>query len=342
MKNLREKVQAGMTEEERCDVLFQMVNRIEEGQTIGGAPEEVYLDEDNRITQIKWVSRLQNMLFSPPEMIKSPEMSAGKEQRWFALGMYAYFLYKGTDYYTHKNTAVLAPHPKRPCMITPEDAQEIPFGKAVSALTAIDPARRVEGLKGFLLYLRERVKGIVKIRYLYNGKVAGRQTKELTEDIEDLWPRGGFLVGEARYKLKNRPLRIPYRPGTHSMDVEVEPDGKRLRTPQMTEGLYLYYTPEGGTPVQVLPVSGENCMNQMRLTHEKEQLAICRLSGGPPPVVSKPLGYINIERPKDYQGTAYLAKLTYEAGTKCVNLQLTSESGVPIASARSINMKGLQ
>lgn len=341
MKSLREKVQAGMTEEERCDVLFQMVNRIEENKPIGGSPEEVWLDEESGMIQYRRQGRIPNMLFCPPEVTEDPLTVIGKQQRWFTLGMHAYYMYRKTDYYTWGNTAVLAPLPVRSCIITPEDAKEIPFGRAVSALTAIDPARRVEGLKGFLLYLRERVKGMAEIHYLYNGRMVGRQTKELSEDIEDLWPRG-FLISGTRYVLKNRPQRIPYRPGTHICNVEVEPVEKQGYRPQMTEGLYLYYTPKGETAAQVLYVSGGDCGNQVRLTQEQERLDICRLTGGPPAVVSKPLGHINIQRPKDYQGTAYLVNLWYSAETCCVRLQLTSESGVNIAPARSVSMKSLQ
>lgn len=230
-KNLREKVQAGLQLEEQCDILFSMVKRIEEGEPIGNYPEEVLLDEDNCL-RIERKDGPQNLVFSPPEMRTGVPAAAQKPQRWFALGMYAYYMYYREDFYTRTRSAVLAPR-NVPYVIQPGDVSEIPYGTAVSLLTAAaDVNQRVEGLKAFLTYLHEKMPGTANIWYVINGKEIGKQTKHLREDIEDLCPNGINIKG-MHYDLAARPVCIPYRPGTHTYRVEVVPNpGERRQPPK--------------------------------------------------------------------------------------------------------------
>lgn len=115
----------------------------------------------------------------------------------------------------------------------PEDTGEIPFGRAVSQLTAVDPGKREEGLVSFLKYLAEKMPETAEIRYTCGGRVVGAETRTLSgRSIENLHPTGVVTLGGESYVPVTQPVQIPYRPGRHRYEVPV---GKFSET-----GLWVY------------------------------------------------------------------------------------------------------
>lgn len=225
IKSLLEKTMEGAAEEEKCDILFSLANLIDESRFIGNSPKEVLLDREGTPLE----SRAKpggNLAFWPPEAIRSGlPLKPDKPHQWFLLGMFAYFLYYKTDYYSRKGLTALelAEHAdRRSCVIMPEDTGEIPFGRAVSQLTAVDPGKREEGLVSFLKYLAEKMPETAEIRYTCGGRVVGAETRTLSgRSIENLHPTGVVTLGGESYVPVTQPVQIPYRPGRHRYEVPV-------------------------------------------------------------------------------------------------------------------------
>lgn len=223
MKSLREKVVAGFQEEEKCDVILTLANLIEDGKFIGNCPEQIFLDDDNHLTDVH-AGETVNLAYWPPEVIREGlRPGAGKPQQWFLLGMLAYYIYYQTDYYTQNRVRLLELDQHiagRKYVILPQEAGAIPFGRAVSQMTAVDPEERALGLRSFLGYLSEQVEGSAEIRFTFGGAELGRSIRRLKGDIEDLCPSGSVLrFGGKIYVPETQPVEIPYRPGAHAYDV---------------------------------------------------------------------------------------------------------------------------
>lgn len=221
-------VKAGeLSEEERCDILLSLAGLIEDGQNIGNGPEDILLDTDNRVQIARVRQSGRDLLFQAPELIRqqgeTPE--PGPEQAWFMLGMLAYFIYCGADYYSDRQLRVLEAQEqlfRKRYVISPAEAARIPFGKAVSQLTAMESGERVQGLAAFLAYLSEQMPETAKIRYLCAGRVVHEEERILSQDIEDLAPGGRISLNGTIYRTASpEQVQIPYRPGTHRYDVEV-------------------------------------------------------------------------------------------------------------------------
>ena len=226
MKSLREKVAAGFREEEKCDVILTLANLIEDGKFIGNCPEQIFLDDDNHLADVR-TGEAVNLAYWPPEVIREGlRPGAGKPQQWFLLGMLAYYIYYQTDYYTQNRVRLLELDryiAKRKYVILPQEAGAIPFGRAVSQMTAVDPEKRALGLRSFLGYLSEQVEGSAEIRFTFDGAELGRSVRRLKRDIEDLCPSGCVLrFGGKIYVPKTQPVEIPYRPGVHTYNVPLQ------------------------------------------------------------------------------------------------------------------------
>ena len=225
IKSLLEKTMEGAAEEEKCDILFSLANLIDESRFIGNSPKEVLLDREGTPLE----SRAKpggNLAFWPPEAIRSGlPLKPDKPHQWFLLGMFAYFLYYKTDYYSRKGLTALelTEHAgRRSCVIMPGDTGEIPFGRAVSQLTAVDPGKREEGLVSFLKYLAEKMPETAEILYTCGGRVVGAETRTLSgRSIENLHPTGVVTLGRKSYVPLTQPVQIPYRPGRHRYEVPV-------------------------------------------------------------------------------------------------------------------------
>lgn len=228
-KSLWAKAGEGLPEEERCDILLSLVGLIEDGKDIGNGPEDILLDGDNEVQIARLRQSGKDLIFQAPEVIwgtqegHSPE--AAPDQKWFTLGMLAYFMYYGTDYYTDHQIRLLESQEQlftRRYIISPPDAARIPFGKAVSQLTAVDGGERVQGLTAFLAYLSEQMPETAKIRYLCGEQTVYEEERILYQDIDDLAPGGMLTLNGTAYRtVLSGGIQIPYRPGTHRYDVKV-------------------------------------------------------------------------------------------------------------------------
>lgn len=239
-KTLWAKAGEGLTEEERCDILLSLAGLIEDGQDIGNGPEDILLDGDNGVQLARLRQSGGDLLFQAPEVLlaarEGRSLEPEQEQKWFTLGMLAYFMYYGTDYYTDHRLRLLEAWDQlfaRRNFISPADAARIPFGKAVSDLTAVEPGERVQGLSAFLAYLSEQMPETAKIRYLCGEQTICEEERTLNQDIENLIPDGFFtLNGTMYWTNRSGAVQIPYRPGTHRYDVQVIPDPRVIPGPE--------------------------------------------------------------------------------------------------------------
>ena len=200
---LREKASSGMTEEERCDTLFSLLSLIEDGGSIGSGPEEILMDNDGRIC----ISRLNcgaNLALQAPEVVLGRlQGEPGKPQAMFMLGMLAYFLCCKEDYYVHTGQdalGVLTHLDARECVISPQDAANIPYGDAVSLLTAVSPENRSQGVAAFLRFLTEHMPEAAIIRYVCQNRELYRKCIHLTRDNPDLIPDGTLSINGTAYR----------------------------------------------------------------------------------------------------------------------------------------------
>lgn len=217
-----------LSEEERCDVLLSLAGLIEDGQNIGNGPEDILLDRDNRVQIARVRQSGRDLLFQAPELIQrqgEETPAPSPEQAWFMLGMLAYFIYCGTDYYSDRQIRVLESQEQlfsKRWVISPSEVAQIPFGNAVCQLTAVEPRERVQGLAAFLAYLSEQMPETAKIRYLCGSQVVYEEERILSQDIEDLAPGGRISLNGTIYRTASSgQVQIPYRPGTHRYDVAV-------------------------------------------------------------------------------------------------------------------------
>lgn len=229
MRSLREKA-AVLTEEERCDILLSLLRRIRAGLSIGCGPEDIFLDDDNAI-HITRAGLNMNLALWPPELIRDARRgqlpACGSEQLLFLLGMIAYFLYYGTDYYTQNKVRLLELEPfvsRRQYVINPAEACMIPFGRAVSQFTAVDPGQRERGAQLFWAYLADQMPQRAMIRFLCGGAVLGTRRCLLRRDEEDLIPGGRVCVNGTVFQTVPVKIRILYRPGEHQYDVVLRRD----------------------------------------------------------------------------------------------------------------------
>lgn len=220
-----------LSEEERCDILLSLAGLIEDGQSIGNGPEDILLDGDNQVQIARIRQSGRDLLFQAPELIWQPGGSPkpGREQAWFMLGMLAYYIYCGADYYSDRQIRVLESQEQlfsKRYVISVGEVTRIPFGKAVSQLTAMEPGERVQGLAALLAYLSEQMPETAKIRYLCGGRTVHEEERILSQDIENLTPGGRISLNGTVYRTASSgPVQIPYRPGTHRYDVEVVTEG---------------------------------------------------------------------------------------------------------------------
>lgn len=264
-QSLQEKTLAGLSDEEKCDILLSLINRVDLGRPVGFDPAEILLDEDNLIldppaqneesrnplmlpsesvrhvlTGGNAVEESRNLLMLPPELIRNV-LAGGNAvmnapQSWFLLGMIAYYMYYRTDYYAQNDVSILDIDRhirQRTSVIQANEAQNIPFADAVAKMTAVSPAAREEGISAFLQYLPEHMPGTIRVRFLCDGRIVGeRDVESMREDVEDLEPSGRILLNGVWYRPVTSPIRVLYRPGRHSLNVDLarlSPQGFKIK-----------------------------------------------------------------------------------------------------------------
>ena len=64
--------------------------------------------------------------------------------------------------------------------------------------------------------------GSIRVRFVCEGRNVGeREIHSMREDVEDLEPSGQILLNGVRYRPVISPIRVLYRPGRHSLNVEL-------------------------------------------------------------------------------------------------------------------------
>lgn len=234
-QSLQEKTFSGLSDEEKCDILLSLINCVDLGVPVGFDPAEILLDEDNLILDHPAPNREPleeeswNLLMMPPEVIRrvlaGGKAVMGVPQSWFLLGMIAYYMYYRTDYYFQNDVSILDMERhirQRTSVIQANEARNIPFADAVAKMTAVSPAAREEGISAFLHYLPEHMPGTMQVRFLCDGHIVGeRNLESMREDVEDLEPSGQILLNGVWYCPVTSPIRVLYRPGQHSINVEL-------------------------------------------------------------------------------------------------------------------------
>ena len=344
MAALREKVLAGMAEEERLDVLFQLLCLIEDGRAIGNTPEEIQLEEDNRV-KITRRTGAANLAFWPPEVIRAARegrtLSTGKEQAWYLLGMLAYFVYHQTDYYTQRGLFALdldAYTAGRRSVIQPEEAAKMPpaLAEAVSCLTAVEPGGRVRGVAKLVNYLGREAPGTAEIRFIRDGKTAAVRHITLTRDLEDLTPGGTVELDGVSCAVESpQPVRIPYRPGSHVYQVVLK--GRDSAAAAQPEGRWLYVTEDcltgrpgpGARPILALNERDAALRLPLQLSPAGVQFTIGRAGAAP-------RYSFHASPPPEAADVPCLAAMSYTAAEGVLKVQLLTGDGAPLTPLRTI------
>lgn len=219
--------------EEKCDILLQLVDLALDGEEIGSDLSEILLRENNRIT-VALSDGARNFALMPPEVIRAHAAGRpfplGISQKWFLIGMFAYSLYYGEDYYARNGLSLLDIDSflrARTCVIQPDEAKEIPFYAQVSAMTSLDERKRQDSVTAFLMYLEKRVPKKAEVHFMCNGREIRVETYNLTrENYKRPVGRPYFFHKGEKYHLPDA-LNIQYRPGIYRYEVEVRKGGGR-------------------------------------------------------------------------------------------------------------------
>ena len=234
-KRLSELKPRQTTHEEKCDILLQLVDLALDGGEIGADPSEILLRGENRV-EVPPSCGTRNLAMMPPEVIRAcaagNPMLIGLSQKWFLIGMMAYYLYYGEDYYVRNRLSLLDMDSflqRRTSVIKPDEAIEIPFCAQVSALTSVEERKRDEGVTAFLSYLERDVPKNAEIHFVCNGREIRAETYQLTQkNYKNPVGRAFFLDKGVKYAIPS-PLNVQYRPGTYRYTVEVTASDPRRR-----------------------------------------------------------------------------------------------------------------
>lgn len=221
------------TDEEKCDILHQLIELALEEKEIGVDPSEILLRKDGGV-EVLPSDGLRNLAFMPPEVIrayaKGNAMSMGLYQKYFLIGMFAYYLYYGEDYYAKRRVSLLDMETflrGRTRVIQPDEAIEIPFCTQVSAMTSVNERNRVDGVRAFLDYLDKKVPKKAEIHFISDGREVRAETYSLTrENYKNPLGRTYFFLKGEKYILPDE-LNIQYRSGIRRYEVEVRKAGRR-------------------------------------------------------------------------------------------------------------------
>lgn len=222
----------GTSHEEKCDILFQLLELARNGGEMGADPSEILL-RDGDVEILRAPGPL-NLLFMPPEIIRAcasgASVSMGLNQKLFLIGMFAYYLYYGEDYYARNRVSPLDNEifqADRASVIPSGEALEIPFCARVSAMTSINERKREDGARQFEAYCDWEFPKKAEIHFMCEGREIRVQTYPLTrENYKNLFPKPYLFLQGEKYMLAS-PLNIRYRPGTRRYEAQVSRTRRR-------------------------------------------------------------------------------------------------------------------
>ena len=230
MQRLTDKIPS-MSDEDKCDVLFSLIGIIEDNNDFGSDPDEIWLEDDNAVSVFR-AKNAENLAYYPPEVIEArlAETVIDIDRRtwgWFFLGMLAYRMYYNTDYYTKQRIGVLdEPSPSRShraYVIQQSETGGIPFGRAVSLLTAVSPEDRQAGVAELLVYLTEHMPETAVISFICDGDTVKTEERKINRDLVLSDIDSKVSANGKSYRIVEA-TTIPYRPGRHSYEVRIVED----------------------------------------------------------------------------------------------------------------------
>ena len=223
MELLSDRIRLGLTDEQKCDILYQLLDRATED---GSMPDDAAAIEVDQDCTIKWDAAGQhrrNMALWPPELIsviRSRQKEFKKEQKFYIAGMLGYLMSNGKDWFEEHSVPSICTqmYAYDLYVIQASDVRWSALAYVIAQLTAVDPARRKSGVEAFVAYAYDAFPSVNEIRYVCEGRVVGTERVTLTEDLQ---PTGKIVKFQGMtYRVNSSPV-IAARPGRHAYNVPV-------------------------------------------------------------------------------------------------------------------------
>jgi len=270
MATLLEKITASALQPaDVADIALSLIGIIDGGATFCHLdPSVICLDDDNRV-RLEPANQPVDCMFAAPEVVldgAEPDQST----MWFSLGCLLYYMLNGQTYYEANGL-----DPVELCCSTQGTSLVDPgiysglAAEAIVKLTAWEPAARVEGV-GAMLQIIGGIPSKALVRFVCNGAVVAQEEVELTETLEN-YAEGRQLQGADGNTYRVLPgAALPFRPGTHSVDVPVQEGAAQSAPAAGEDWLFMEFTVPShpGRPfsTKVLPLNGRRSLQHVPIS----------------------------------------------------------------------------
>lgn len=227
MASLAECVKSGLSDEQKCDILYQLLDRALED---GNMPADAYaisVDSDNTILWQEQETDRQmqhNATLWPPEMIQAMRdgrtVELGQNQKFYIAGMLGYFISNGRDWFEDHDMASVnvEGYANRPNVIQESEVRWPGFEEVIAQLSATDPELRDGKNRNFVQTAYTRFPSVNELIFQCDGSEVFRKSVHLREDMT-LTGKTLMLNG-VQFQTAGEKT-ISARPGTHSYRIEV-------------------------------------------------------------------------------------------------------------------------
>lgn len=224
MANLLKQIRLGLTDEQKCDILYQLLDRATENGTMPDDPAAIEVGEDCTIRWDEAGHRQRNMALWPPELISTIRnggtVEFRKEQKFYIAGMLGYLMSNGRDWFEEHSIASVdvARYANNPFVIQDSDVQWQNFAEAIAQLSSVDPAGREEGVIAFVECAYDSFPSVNEITYVCDGAAVGTEQLTLQEDLQLSGKAVKFQ--DSSYRVETYPV-VAARPGKHAYRIPV-------------------------------------------------------------------------------------------------------------------------
>lgn len=224
MTVLLERIRLGLTDEQKCDILYQLLDRATEDGRMPDDAAAIEVGEDCTIQWNEAGQRRSNMALWPPEIIsvirsgRTEEFK--KEQKFYIAGMLGYLMSNGKDWFEEHSVAAIDvdQYTSNPFVIQDSDVRWSAATQVIAQLSAVDPNMRERGVEAFVAYAYDAFPSANDLTYICDGSVVGTEHVTLQEDLE-LSGKIVTLQGTS-YRVGSSPV-IAARPGRHAYSIPV-------------------------------------------------------------------------------------------------------------------------
>lgn len=319
----------GASYEDKCDVLYQLVDFAMTGQKIGSDPSELFINGDNSI-EVVLSSDGNNLAWLAPEVINGSLTSVGPYQKLYTIGLLAYWLYTGQDYYAHSDIDAMSLPSDMTHIIGSADVDFIDFGDALVHWTSIDATARTVGNDLFCRYLASSIPSTVDISYVCNDTVVYKETRNVTTIL--IVKEGDTVKSEGGKWQVSKRMRIPARPGIRAYSVPVtEVKGEPVRRSVcIPKAYYTGQSEDFNSLIEIIDLCGGSDMKRERIQmpYSNCVLAIMEEQADGTKVKTNT---IIISRPQDCSGSEYILSLEFDSVKHRLNARIEDVRGKILA-----------